>query len=382
MPVGKNEATEYDDPRADIEAAFAAVEETDEGEASGEVEDTPEGLDTGAASEEEQDTQSSGTPDAGEGEADETPEPGEEPVAADTGTEEAEGSAGPGDSGDDGDTGRAPVSWSPAVREYWKDLPKEVKEQVAKREREVVQALGQSTAARRFAEEWSGMVRPFEPLIAAQQATPFQAVKRLLEIGAGLYTGTQANKAHIVSELIKQYEIDLRVLDETLAKGAPVNTEDSRIEQIVAQRMAPFNQIIQQNQQAAFQRQQAVRTEISTELGNFAKNAEFFEDVRLDMADLMDLASNRGRPMTIQQAYDQACQLHPEIGKIVKQRATALEAKKRKEEAEARRNAGSSIRGTQSGGSINVPTNDGPDDLRSDIERAFDSATPRSRARV
>ena len=40
---------------------------------------------------------------------------------------------------------------------------------------------------------------------------------------------------------------------------------------------------------------------------DFAAGNEFLADVRLDMADLIDMAAKQGRPLNLQQAYDRAC---------------------------------------------------------------------------
>ena len=244
---------EEDSRTADIEAAFDALEAETTGEVESPAEEA-EGL-------VDEDFELAGEGEESEGEDEPTSESRDEGEADDgedggeaEGSDEEEDRS--GDSSADGDTGRAPVSWTPATREHWAKLPKEVKEQVIKREREITQALGQSTAARRFADEWVGMIKPFEPLIAAQQATPYQAVKRLLEIGAGLATGTQQTKAFIIGELVKQYEVDLRTLDNTLAQGPQIDPTEMRVNQLLEQRLGPIQQDLMRRQQMEQQRTQ------------------------------------------------------------------------------------------------------------------------------
>jgi len=380
MPPKDQEFEQEDSRSADIEAAFAAVEAETQGEVEPPEQET-EGL-------VDEDLELGGADEESSGEIEPPPESRTEGETDDegggdkaTGADEEEDR--PGDSSSDGDTGRAPVSWSPAVREHWGKLPDEVKEQVLKREKEITQALGQSTAARRFADEWVGMIKPYEPLMAAQQATPYQAVKRLLEIGAGLATGTQAMKSYIISELVKQYEVDLRTLDATLAQGPQIDPTEVKINQLVEQRLAPFQQEIQRRQQYEQQLQIQAQQELATELSTFATDPanEFFKDVRYDMADIMEMAARRKQTLSLKDAYNQACRLNPEVSKVLEQRTAVERARKQREEIERRRRASSSVHGSQGSGG-GVGTGGGEEDLRSALEKAVEAHSTRTRTRV
>lgn len=262
-------------------------------------------------------------------------------------SDDAEGS-GPDDNDDSGDTGRAPVSWSPKVREHWDKLPAEVKAQVAKRETEVAQAMGESTRARRFTEAWEGMVAPYEPIIRAQGANSYQAVGRLLEIAGTLAVGSAPQKAQLIGDLVRQYEVDLVQLDGYLA-GEQSPAFDPAIQQIIQQEVGPLKQQLQQYQQMGQQNQEAQYQAVEQEVNAF--QAEFFEDVRGEMADLLEIASRHNRSLSLEDAYNQAIRMHPEINQVITQRERAKGSKGNSKAARRKSKAASSVRGKPSGGS-------------------------------
>jgi hypothetical protein len=113
-----------------------------------------------------------------------------------------------------------------------------------------------------------------------------------------------------------------------------------------------------------WQAQQA-NQQVAGEITQFAQDPknEFYRDVAGDMADILDMASKRNLNMSLHDAYTRACQLHPEVSKILMGRTSAPTQKQRR--------AASSISGS--------PGGSGDDSLQSDsvrdaIERAWDMA--------
>ncbi|MCA1788684.1 MAG: hypothetical protein LC667_02185 [Thioalkalivibrio sp.] len=301
----------------------------------------------------------------------------EVPESADDGSVEGEGEDGAEGAGteDEGDTGRAPVSWTPEVREHWEKLPKEVKAEVARREKEITEMMGQTTGARRFAQEWTEMVRPYEPLMAAQGANPYTGVKRLLEIGAGLSLGNKEQKADIISNLIKQYQIDVETLDGMLS-GQHQPDPMQQIGSLIDERLAPIQQRYSQEEQY---RQQQSQQAVKSELEQFKQKNQFYDDVRMDMADIMEIAGKRGEQLNLQEAYDRACAMNPKVSKVVQQRRAAESAAKRKKESEAKRRASSSVRPSAGAGGA-APAD--PDNLTDALSAAWDKNVPSRQGRV
>ena len=262
----------------------------------------------------------------------------------------------------------APQSWKPGVREQWAKLPKEVQDEVLRREKNINDILQHTADQRKFMEDFQSTIRPFEPLIASQNATPMEAVKNLMTTAAGLTIGTPQQKAQIVAQVIGQYGVDINMLDQLLAGQAPaVSPEMNAMNQMLEQRLAPMNQFMQnfQHQQENLQQQQA--TEMDHTLEQFGASHEFFEDLRLDMADIMELAANRGQTLELEEAYNRAIAMNPEINRVVHARAAQAQAQQRSSQVEQKRAAASSVASAGGGGAPAAP-----ETLRGAIEAAFD----------
>lgn len=263
---------------------------------------------------------------------------------------------------------KAPHSWSPANREQWGKLPAEVKAQITKRETEIEKAMRNTADSRRVAQQLAQTVEPYrQSMMAAGYRDPFQAIDTLFRAEATLRGGTQAEKARQVVDLIKQYGVDVQTLDAALTGQAPTQQQPGNdIEQLLEQKLAPFQQFITAQQQREQMAKQAEVEKAKQAVQQF--EGEFLSDVRMDMADIMDLAHKNGRPMTIQEAYDRACALHPEISKVIAQReeqkrlmGTTAAVEKKKTAANA------SLTGRQGGN----PAPTGNESLRDVLENAW-----------
>lgn len=246
---------------------------------------------------------------------------------------------------------KAPASWTPKARETWAKLPPEARAEVAKREAEINTALKQSAAARQGMQELNRVMEPYRAsLIAAGVQNPFQAIDTLFRTESTLRHGNNYEKAKTIANLISQYGVDIRSLDDILA-GQPAKAQggNSELEALLEQRLAPVNQFLQQQQraqqQAEFQSQQSATASVA----KFSEKAEFINEVRMDMADLLDMAAARGQQMSLEDAYNKACALNPEISKVLADRAKQQQIMGTKSQMAAKRHAASSIAGTRGG---------------------------------
>jgi len=70
---------------------------------------------------------------------------------------------------------------------------------------------------------------------------------------------------------------------------------------------------------------------------------EFFDDVRLTMADVMDAAAKRGIEMSMEDAYQRAIMIEPEVRKVVESRGMRMSASQAARTLAAARHASSSL---------------------------------------
>jgi hypothetical protein len=136
---------------------------------------------------------------------------------------------------------------------------------------------------------------------------------------------------------------------------------DPRVDQLFAQLQG-----LQQSRQ-----EQVIQRAVS-EVEGFGAGKEFFEDVREDMADLLELASKRNLDLSLEQAYERACKMQPDIAKVLEAREAAKRAGNSQQSTQRAKHAASSVRGTPAG----VPSSN-PSDLRGAIEAAFEQVGER-----
>lgn len=324
-----------------------------------EPEDDEEVVEGGAADEDE--VEEGGTAEEGEVEA---------PVVDDEPEKEKESSPGGVVEEPKSNTPKgynAPIGFSPESREEWKNVPTKVQEAIHKREAEVAAAMQNSSASRRTHESITQMGNNYASLIAAEGASdPMQAINGMFQTVAELRMGSPQQRAQKMAQLISHYGVDIGMLDESLSGqgGSAEVSQASQMEQMVQQAVAPLYQ--QRDQQAQYQQQQAQQA-VNAELAEFKKGAEFLNDVKDDMAYLIDLASKNGQKMSFQEAYDKCCTMNPQVSAVMSQRVQAANLQATTQKAQSKRNAASSL-APRPGQSGKVP----PTSLRGEIEGLWD----------
>ena len=237
----------------------------------------------------------------------------------------------------------APQSWGVEEREYWAGLDPKVQAQIDKREKEIGHSLTTTGEARRFHDEFNQTIQPFEHFITAEGATPIQAVGNLLQTAATLQGGSPQQKAQRIAELIGHYGIDIRTLDSLLAGEAPTNPQEAALGDLLDQRLAPMNQFMQQQQNAQQQQFHDQQTAVGSELDTFMGSHEFANEVRTEMADLMEMAGRRSEPLSLDQAYERALLIRPDIQAVVQQRIAAGNAQQGNQQVAKKQQAAVSV---------------------------------------
>jgi len=271
---------------------------------------------------------------------------------------------------------KAPASWRPDVREHWAALPVEVRAEVARREAEVQRTLQETAEARRFTEQLQNVIRPYEMFIKAENSNPLQAIDNLMATAARLRTGTAPELATMVAGIVKQFGVGrfgnafIQQLDSALAgEVPPVDAQATQVQQMLQQQLAPVQQFMSQFQQQQMAQQQAAQQQAVNEVQQFLSKAEFGEDVREEMADIMELSQRRGREVSLQDAYRQACLVNPKVRSVLEARAKAKGAAQLTGAAQKAKAAAVSVSG---GPALAAPPSTGAD-VRSAIEAALAS---------
>lgn len=249
---------------------------------------------------------------------------------------------------------KAPASWKGDAKEVWNALPEKARKEVTRRERQIQQTLNETAQVRQEYQAVQEVVRAYEPRLREWGVPAPEALRQFMDADRQLTTGPMVNRAQFMANLIKQYNIDFAALDAALAGQAPpadLNME-ARIQQLVDQRMAPITQRFEQ--EAEQSRQTVVHTIQSME-----NNPEYpyFDDVRAEMADLIEFNYSKGVAVSLDDAYN----------RIVGWKGYA---KPQSNNQAARRALGASV--SVSGSPSTVTNGGNPADLRGTILKALE----------
>ena len=231
-----------------------------------------------------------------------------------------------------------PVSLPAAAREEWGKVPKAVKEAVMQREKDFAVGIQRYAENAKRAQQMDQALAPYAQYFAMNQQSPSQGIKQVLSTAANLQMGSPQQRAQTVAKMINDFGVDVPLLDKILTGTATEQREsgvDPRIQQQIDAAIAPFRQREQQFLQAQQEQQRREAAEAGQTVNQFGDDPknEFYRDVRGDMADILDMAANRGRQMTMKEAYDKACMLNPEIARIIQSRQTQQQLTKKKQAA-------------------------------------------------
>ena len=265
------------------------------------------------------------------------------------------------------------MGFSPEAREEWGATPEKVKQQIIKREQEIATAMQGTADARRTADTVNKFVGSYQQVLAAEGAgNPMEALEGIVSTVSVLRMGSPQQKAQAMASLVGHYGVDLNTLDSAIAStitgeqmAAPEQGGNPDIERMIEERMAPVNQLM--NGVTQFQQQQQQKTQQATQqnIQQFAADPanEFFADVKQDMADMFDLATKRGQKISLQDAYDKAVAINPQISGVLNKRQTA-------QSLTQKRNASSSVSSVNTRAPVRETSGQ---DLRSDIMDAWES---------
>ena len=269
---------------------------------------------------------------------------------------------------------RAPASWRPETREHWAQLPEAVRAEVMRRETEMQRTLQETAEARKFADALQKTIAPYEMFIRAENSNPLQAIDNLMGTAAKLRTGTAPELAQLMAGLVRQFGVGrfgngfIESLDSALSGEIPrQDPGQAQLQQAIQQQLAPVQQFMSQFQQAQMAQQQRLAHEAQSEVANFISQAEFGNDVREEMADLLEVAQRRGRSLSLQEAYQQACVTNPRIRAVLEQRAKSQNAQQLTGAAQRAKAAAVSVSGSPALAAPQSP----PADVRSAIEAAI-----------
>lgn len=271
---------------------------------------------------------------------------------------------------------RPPPGWSIAAKQAFNDLPAAVKEAIANREEEVNNGFAKL-------QKYKGLEQ-FEPVVEqsgrtlAEAFDNFYAAERFLEQNSvegikwlmGVYgvtpeqlgAATSVQRQHGVQPDPQNYREQQPALDPRYDQLAP--QVEALLETVSAQRAEATR---------------AMAQKALNVVQEFESNPEnvYFQNVRKEMADIINAAVQSGKEVSIKEAYDRACWQNPEIRTELINKQVAADNQKREEEAKARASKAAAAAKSIAGVSEAVKTSQASpanEDLRESLARQMREA--------
>lgn len=209
----------------------------------------------------------------------------------------------------------APAALTKEEKELWETLPAVMQNAFLRRESDTQKGIEKLKAQYRPIED---ALAPIRPLLAQRGLTEGHAVKQLFDWHVALASPNRGSQVAAFRALAQSHGVDLNLL---APPPSPQQYQQPVVQQQPAQQenvaQDPFAQIqpyleqtiqpIRQQLSAYEQQLQNQRLESANkELATFSADKPHFEKVRYRMAEILSTASQFGRPVTLQEAYDEA----------------------------------------------------------------------------
>ena len=246
----------------------------------------------------------------------------------------------------------APTTWKKDAAEGWKDLPVHVRQEIHRREQNMLDGIKQYKESADFGNSLWKEFQPYEPLMRALNTNPQEAVKVMLNQEYVLRQGTPEQKGQLIADAIKTYGIDPKLirLDGGQRSEVPADLQQhlTPLQQEVEALKRQLQQRDEQAQQASDAATRAQRDEVAGEVEKFRTALDdtgklrnpYFDQVRDDMSALIA----NGRANGLQDAYDKATWANPEVrAKLIAAQRKAEREAAAKKAADAKKAAAANV---------------------------------------
>lgn len=247
-----------------------------------------------------------------------------------------------------------PHGWSPTAKSMFAELPPEVQEAVAIREQQINNGF-------RKLQDYKGLDQFAET--ARQSGTTLAEAFQRYKAAEDALDQDFMGGIHQLCEMYGVHPVQLaQGFLSHYGAPAPRGVAMDPQSHLLAQQLHDTQQAVRT---LISEREQAEQRVINDSISEFSQSAVYFEDVRQDMATLI----RTGQADTLEEAYDKACWLHPEIRELrIKEQVAPQEAQARVQRA--RRASGSLPTGAPAGSSQGSSANS----IRDALAEAWDQS--------
>lgn len=262
---------------------------------------------------------------------------------------------------------RPPSSWKRDYHEVWQTADPRLQEYAYKREEEMRAGIEPLKSKAQFADQINEAIQPYMNTIQGLGIDPPRAIKALMEADHALRYSPPDQKRAYLANLARQYGIDLGDIGVASQGGGPVDPNYYALQNELNNVRGEILTFKQQQEQAENQA-------LLGEINNFATKAEYFEEARPTMIQLLQ----SGVVGTLEEAYEKAIRLNDDLYQQVQQRSQAeAEAAKRESANRAAKAAKAAAVSVKSSTPGNRTTTTKAQDRRSMLLEQFDSINER-----
>jgi len=234
---------------------------------------------------------------------------------------------------------RPPASWRKDFHDVWQKADPKMQEYAWQREEQMRAGVEPLLAKAQFADTMQEAIEPYLPTIQGMGLTPEKAVSALMQADYTLRTAPPQQKMQLFAQLAQSYGINLGAMGAN-PQAAPQNSVDPLVWQLQNELNNVRGEVMGWKQQQEMQQNQQLLGEIN----QFSLKADHFEEARPTMIQLLQ----SGMAETLDEAYDKAIRLNPDLFEQVSKAQQAEQAAKQAKEynraAKAARAAAVSVR--------------------------------------
>ncbi len=260
---------------------------------------------------------------------------------------------------------RPPASWKKDFHEVWQKADPKMQEYAWQREEQMRAGVEPLLSKAQFADAMQEAIQPYMNTIQGLGLQPEKAVAALMEADHKLRNSDPQTKMAYFYQLAQSYGINLGAVQQGAApQGAvPQGSVDPMVYQLQNELNNVRGEVMGWKQQQEMRENQTLLNEIN----QFSTKAEHFEDARATMIQLLQ----SGMAETLDEAYEKAIRLNPDLFEQVNKAQQAEIANKQAREAnkvaKAARAAAVSVRSATPG--VNTAPKGG--DRRAILEEQF-----------
>jgi hypothetical protein len=235
-----------------------------------------------------------------------------------------------------GEAPSPPQSWPKEQVDLWTKLDQPARDYILRREGEFEKGMTRNSEKYKPYEELDRVFEPWREKWALEGASPAAKVQQLLAAQAYL----DRSPAEGLAWLANSYGIDLRQLAGAGSQAQPQNNDP-----VVARLQAELAELKSYATHQQQREHQTFMSSVQSEIDAFQKSgkAPHFEALKKDIAGLLQ----SGMAASLQDAYDRAVWLNPDVRQKAIEEQRIADAKKASEQAEAaKKAAGINVRGT------------------------------------